>query len=201
MKRSPVIALICLFVLGVAVTVVLGQETSPTHIDKLTGGHGPKDNELVPAWLFYWLLGIGAAVITGMVAAMRVLWTSLTGKLEHIGGGLSVEQVAQLKELRDAHLGEGSKDVDGIHRWYVPRAWGDQIAKMTAVLERMEGQLAHSGDLQQRLDTEQTQRREEAERLLREQNDLMREVMVTCATISKALEDNTRALERIAVED
>ena len=197
MSRSKLFFLSGLLILGCAASV-MGQDAAPSHIDQLTGGHGPQDTDLVPAWLFYWLLGIGAAVVLGLVAGLKVLWSSLNSKLENIHGGLTTEQTAQLKELRDSHLGDGSKDADGVLRWYVPRVWGDRLERMATVLERLEGQLAVAGDLQKRLDTEQTERREEAERLLREQNDLMREVMVTCGTISKALEDNTRTLERFA---
>lgn len=51
--------------------------------------------------------------------------------------------------------------------------------------------------LRDRLELEQRERREEAEKLLREQKDIMREVMVTCAAISDALRKNTDTLERM----
>lgn len=52
-------------------------------------------------------------------------------------------------------------------------------------------------DLRKRLEQEQTDRRQEAERLLREQKDIMKEVMVTCTAVATALQENTKALERL----
>lgn len=54
------------------------------------------------------------------------------------------------------------------------------------------------GALRDRLEIEQKERREEAEKLLREQKDIMREVMVTCGAISDALRKNTETLERMS---
>lgn len=51
--------------------------------------------------------------------------------------------------------------------------------------------------LRDRLEIEQKERREEAEKLFREQKDIMREVMVTCGAISDALRKNTETLERM----
>lgn len=48
-----------------------------------------------------------------------------------------------------------------------------------------------------RLEIEQKERREESERLLREQKEIMREVMVTCSAISVSLEKNTEALVKL----
>jgi flagellar hook-basal body complex protein FliE len=51
--------------------------------------------------------------------------------------------------------------------------------------------------LQARLDQEQKERREEQERLLREQKDIMREVMVTSSATGEAINANTAALNRL----
>jgi hypothetical protein len=51
--------------------------------------------------------------------------------------------------------------------------------------------------LRDRLELEQRERREESAGLLREQQDVMREVMTTCGAISQALTENTQALQAL----
>lgn len=52
-------------------------------------------------------------------------------------------------------------------------------------------------EVREQLRKEQTERREESERLLREQKEIMREVMVTCSAISQSLDRNTDALVKL----
>jgi hypothetical protein len=51
--------------------------------------------------------------------------------------------------------------------------------------------------LQQKNDVEQKDRREEAERLLREQNVLTREVMETAQAMAHSLQENSRVVEKL----
>lgn len=48
-----------------------------------------------------------------------------------------------------------------------------------------------------KLEKNETERRQEAERLLREQKEIMREVMTTTQAIGGNLEENTKAMERL----
>lgn len=48
-----------------------------------------------------------------------------------------------------------------------------------------------------KLEKAEIERRQEAERLLREQQDIMKQVMVTTQAIGQNLEENTKAMERL----
>jgi hypothetical protein len=93
-----------------------------------------------------------------------------------------------------AKLWKAQRDQDKNH--------GKQIADLradhrTAIQEVKDECRSHTDQMQARLETEQRERREEAERLLREQKEIMREVMVTCSAVSQSLEQNTAALVKL----
>lgn len=54
--------------------------------------------------------------------------------------------------------------------------------------------------IRDRLEVEQTDRRVEAERLLREQRDIMKEVMATCSAMTKAVDEFAEAMKAMSEE-
>jgi len=60
----------------------------------------PPVGDLVPAWVFYWLLGLSTAVGAALVAAIKVLWTHATTEREAAIMAATTAVQDDLKELR-----------------------------------------------------------------------------------------------------
>ena len=101
-------------------------------------------------------------------------------------GGAMCEAIRRLFKRLEDQTKEHQAALDGVKR--------DYQQALDKLRTESQGQI---DQLRQRLELEQKERREETERLLREQQEIMREVMVTCGSISQALTENTKALERL----
>ena len=77
--------------------------------------------DTVPTWIFLWTLGLGSAIITALVAALKVLWGRMNSKeqeiREYYEGTLEMpdkgviprvraQYTAQFDELRTQHISE-----------------------------------------------------------------------------------------------
>ncbi len=105
--QSRLIATACSVVVLLVPAVVLAQG-APSAAPQVPG-------DTVPAWVFYWVLGL--------VSAGSVIWTLVTKMLWERGNnisGLSAEERNQLKLLFDWH---NQRDEDQIPLWYTPRSW------------------------------------------------------------------------------
>ena len=58
---------------------------------------GPS-GETMPAWIFYWLLGLGSAICGSLITALKVLWNKL--QAAPVPAGLTDEQETLLTALK-----------------------------------------------------------------------------------------------------
>jgi hypothetical protein len=191
-------------------------------VNPITMGKGPQDGDLVPAWIFYWLLGGSSVVCAGLLVALRALWNKLNDeRLAKDAPGLTAEEHAMLKALHDAHA---AKDADGVPRWYMPRRLPAAITKLTELAQDTLEKLGKLGDaredrqtlrsafdsekaqmrklyteeiksLQGQLHQEQRERREESAQLWQKNDATTREVMTVIRDMIVALENATKVIE------
>lgn len=81
---------------------------SPSPVPQVPG-------DSVPAWVFYWVLGLSTTVGSALILAIKSLW-----ERSDRTSGLSADERAQLKQLYDWH---NRVDGDQVPLWYVPRSW------------------------------------------------------------------------------
>jgi hypothetical protein len=212
------LAFVALFALTAS---VYGQGQDPADpTNPLTMGKGPKDGELVPAWIFYWLLGIGSVVCGGLLAGLKVLWNKLNAEDTP---GLTETERTQLRDLHELH---SVKDEDGVPRWYMPRQLLGTIQSLQSMAQDMQERLEQIDQnrqdrqamraafesektemrriyteeikaLQDKLSSEQEGRRSETQDLWRQNNDTTREVMTVIKDMIVALENATKVIEQV----
>lgn len=205
---------------------VMAQDESgdgePPPVNPVTMGKGPKDGDMVPSWIFYWLLG-GCSVVSGvLLVAVLKLWGKLNDeRAAKDAPGLTPEEHAMLKGLHDLHA---AKDEDGVPRWYMPRTMPAMIAKLTTLAQGALEKLEKLGDakedrqhlrstfnsekaqmrelytaeiksLQGQLTQEQKERREESGQLWQKNDATTREVMTVIRDMIIALENATKVIE------
>ncbi len=134
----------------------------------------PPSTDVFPATLGYAALGVAATVWGTMTAVVAKLYYGR--EQDKKDAQLQIDTVK-----KDAQIA-----IDGLKK--------DAQAQVDALRKECRDEISR---LRDRLEVEQKERREEAEKLLREQKDIMREVMVTCSAISDALRKNTETLERM----
>lgn len=98
----PIIALIILLA-GVA--LAQGGPSAAPHV--------PGDT--VPAWVFYWVLGLASAIGAGLLLVIKVLWDKADKT-----SGLSEDERNKLNQLYEWH---SKVDDDQVPLWYTPRSW------------------------------------------------------------------------------
>ena len=108
----------------------------------------------VPAWVFYWVLGLSTVIGGGLLLVIRTLW-----ERGNRVSGLSEEERGQLKglaekkscltesergQLKQLHEWHGKVDDDQVPLWYTPRSWVELIkntkqdhAAITSLLKRV----------------------------------------------------------------
>lgn len=93
----------------------------------------------VPAWVFYWVLGLGTLGGGALLTVIKVLWD----KASQVSG-LSAEERNRLNQLHEWH---NKVDGDQVPLWYTPRAWSEQLKTLqqdhkafTTLLGKMAGQ-------------------------------------------------------------
>lgn len=89
------------------------------------GGPSPTPNvpgDTVPAWVFYWVLGIATFIGIVWSAVTKILWDR-GNKVS----ALSEEERSHLKQLYDWH---NQKDDDQVPLWYVPRSWLELVRRL-----------------------------------------------------------------------
>lgn len=155
-------------------------------IPTLAYGQDPRPEVIstVPADVFNYFAWAAGVLIVGLVGAIITLFKR-QGKT-----GLSSEEHEWLKWLKDVH---DNRDQDGILGWMVPRPWGEMLSNIAQAVK----QQAEVADVRDRLEQEQTERREQVEALLREQKDIMQIALETNTKVGMALEDNHKVLERV----
>jgi len=97
------------FALAAAITalvlVLVMGSASPAFAQDPTGTL-PKGDE-VPTWIFLWTLGLGSAIITALLAALKTLWKRMNSQeqtlREHYEGTLENPQKGVLPQLRTLH--------------------------------------------------------------------------------------------------
>jgi hypothetical protein len=191
-------------------------------VNPITMGKGPKDGDLVPAWIFFWLLGGSTVVCGGLLVALRALWNKLSDeRLAKDAPGLTADEHAMLKAI---HATTGAKDTDGVPRIYSPRALPEAITKVTELAQETLERLSKLGDaredrqamrssfdsekaqmrqlytdeiktLQTQLHQEQKERREETQQLWQKNDATTREVMTVIRDMIVALENATKVIE------
>jgi flagellar motility protein MotE (MotC chaperone) len=153
-------------------TVAYGQDPRPEVVST------------VPADVFNYFAWAAGIIIAAQAAGVVALFKR-SGK-----AGLSQEEHEWLKWLKDTH---DQRDTDGILTWMVPRPWGEILKNVQeAVKQQME-----VDEVRERLEQEQTERREQVEALLREQKDIMQIAMETNIKIGTALDNNHNVLGRV----
>jgi len=137
----------------------------------------------VSADVFNYFAWSAGAIILGLVGAISVLWHSRSKS------GLSSEEHAILVWLKDAH----DQKTEGVFNWMVPRVWGEMLTNVAEATKQQQD----IGEVRERLDQEQTERREQVEALLREQKDIMQIALETNNKVGTALEGNQKILEKV----
>ena len=69
----------------------------------------------VPAWVFYWVLGLASVAGSSLFLVIKILWDKASRT-----SGLSEDERNQLKQLHEWHA---QKDSDQVPLWYTPRSW------------------------------------------------------------------------------
>lgn len=217
-----VLGLMLLIFLSVPVLAQDNGNGEQPPVNPITMGKGPKDGELVPAWIFYWLLGGSTVVVGGLLVALRALWNKLNEERDaQDAPGLTPDEHSMLKGLHDLHA---VRDEDGVPRWYMPRTLPAAITKLTALAQEALEKLEKLGDaredrqvlraafdtekaqmrdlytaeiksLQGQLTQEQRERREESGQLWQKNDATTREVMTVIRDMIIALENATKVIE------
>ena len=154
--------------------IVFGQPIEPS----------PTVTNAVPADVFNYFAGAAGAIILGLVAAIGILWRS------RAKSGMSTEEHEMLKWLKDSH----DQKTEGVFDWIIPRIWGTTLVDLAEAAKQQED----INDVRDRLEQEQTERREQVEALLREQKDIMQMSLETNNKVGSALEDSHKILETVA---
>jgi hypothetical protein len=154
--------------------VVFGQDI-PTE--------APKIKDAVSGEVFNYFAWAASAIIIGLVGAIGIMWRSRSKS------GLSADEHAILLWLKEAH----DQKTEGVFNWMVPRVWGETLANIAEACK----QQADIGEVRDRLEKEQTERREQVEALLREQKDIMQIALDTNIRVGTALEGNQKILEKV----
>ena len=113
--------------------------------------NAPEVTSDVSADLFNYFAWAAGIVILGLVLAIGVLWRSRGHS------GLSVEQNAMLAWLKESH----DQKTDGVFDWMIPKIWGEMLTNI-AEAAKQQGDI---NDVRDRLEQEQTERREQVEAL------------------------------------
>jgi len=108
-----------IFLVGLLLPFVLAQvvlaQDAPSVTPKVTGN-------TVPAWVFYWVLGLATFFGAALLTVIKILWDR-----GNQVSGLSEEERAELKQLFAWH---DRRDDDQVPLWYVPRSWLDTFQKL-----------------------------------------------------------------------
>ena len=89
----------------------------------------------VPAWVFYWVLGLGTAGAVIWSSVTKVLWDrgseaqKATVAAKEKAGALSEEEKGWLRQLYHWHK---AVDDDQVPLWYIPRSWLEHIKGLKA---------------------------------------------------------------------
>lgn len=106
------VILLALFCLVGLINPAFAQGNGPTVAPQV-----PSDT--VPAWVFYWVLGLSTAAGSALILVIKSLWD----RTDRVSG-LSETERGQLRQLYDWH---NRVDDDQVPLWYVPRAWLELI--------------------------------------------------------------------------
>ncbi|MGD9726564.1 MAG: hypothetical protein AB7L09_01225 [Nitrospira sp.] len=74
---------------------------------------------VVPAWVFYWVLGLSSAAGATLLLVIKILWDKADKT-----SGLSEDERNKLNELYKWH---NKVDDDQVPLWYTPRSWVNLI--------------------------------------------------------------------------
>jgi len=107
--------------------------------------------DTVPAWVFYWVLGLASSAGAALLLVIKILWDKATKT-----SALSETERNQLQQLYSWH---DQKDADQVPLWYTPRSWVDLISALRQDHSAVKGLLTrlveqHDGvtsDLRQQL--------------------------------------------------
>jgi len=102
----PKVTLLAIFFL--AASGVALADGAPSAVPNVTGS-------TVPAWVFYWVLGLASTAGAGLLLVIKLLWDRADKR-----SGLSEVERNQLDQLYYWHA---QKDDDQIPLWYTPRSW------------------------------------------------------------------------------
>jgi hypothetical protein len=191
-------------------------------LNPVTLGKGPQDGDLVPAWIFYWLLGGSSVVCGGLLVALRTLWHKLDEERKAKDApGLTADEHAMLKAVSEVLC---AKNADDVPRIYTPRALPETISLLTKLSQEALERLENLGDaredrqtlreafdaekaqmrvlytaeikyLQTQLLQEQKERRKESGELWQKNDATTREVMTVIRDMIIALENATKVIE------
>lgn len=104
------VALVMLSIAGVALA-----QSAPSVTPQPPGN-------VVPAWVFYWVLGLSSAVGAALLTVIKILW-----ERGNKVSGLSEDERNKLNQLYDWH---NRVDDDQIPLWYTPRSWVELIKSL-----------------------------------------------------------------------
>ena len=103
--KLPAVILLSLVVMAAGVAMA---DSGPSVSPQVTG-------TTVPAWVFYWVLGLSSAIGASLLLVIKILWDKSDRK-----SGLSEEERNRLNQLYEWH---NKVDDDQVPLWYIPRAW------------------------------------------------------------------------------
>lgn len=215
--------LLLALVVFLALTWTAVAQDTEVPVNPVTMGHGPEKGSLVPAWIFYWVLGAATVICSSLVIALRVLWNKLNAEREAAEiPGLTVDERAWLK---DVHELVSARDEDGVARMYIPRTLPVMISKLSEMSQKLLNCMGDLGDsredrqalraafetekselrsiytgevkaLQAQLHQEQKERREETQQLWERNNQTTREVMTVIKDMILALENASKVIDQ-----
>lgn len=110
--RAVLLVLLCI---AGPIAPTLAQNSGPSVTPQVPG-------ETIPAWVFYWVLGLSTAVGGALLLVIKTLWE----RTDRVSG-LSETERNHLRQLYDWH---NRVDDDQVPLWYVPRAWLELIDGM-----------------------------------------------------------------------
>lgn len=147
---------------------------SVAHAQDPTPPNGPQ-GDTVPAWVFYWLLGLGTTIGGALVTALKVLWTRLT------------TQEAQTREHYEGDPGNPAKP--GV------------MAQLRQSCEREKAELRSQVEQwRQKCEASESARREDSERYRQAELENLRQGMQALQDVGTALKENTAEIHALVVE-
>lgn len=205
-KKHAALAVIAVILVGVAGVAVAAEVASD---------QSAPPGDTVPAWVLYSLIGFATTITGALVTAIKILWGKLNEERDKAkDSGLTEDERGWLKSLHELHDNKNPSGVLALldkltSEFREEKAMVERMSdskeergKMREAFEDEKAQMrqiytAEIGNLKDQLLVEQRERREETEKLWKQNNETTREVMSVTKDLVAALQQNSDVMRLV----